>query len=155
MSAPATYAQLTSAAARRLCAAEARLRTAPHVPMDDALRAPSEAPRWHEVAVAHRDLSFALAHLGRVLAQPAAGATDQGRRRARRHGPEARLLRDLERRGAPRDWSVSPPEDGTAARDLWESARAIRAAADLWATHHTPAGAPRSPESSRRSNSRA
>jgi hypothetical protein len=108
----------------------------------------SEEPA-HAAIRAHRDLSSALAHLGRVLARPPARTSARAAAPSRRGHPPARTLRDLQRRGLPRDWSAHAPEEGSAARDLHDASRAIRAAADLWATHQTPAGSPRSAEASR------
>lgn len=98
---------------------------------------------------AHRAVSAALAHLGRVLARPPAPLDGAARPRTRRGGPDARTLRTLARRGQPWDWSTEPPAPGTVGGSLWAAARSIRAAADLWATHQTPSGADRSPEASR------
>lgn len=98
-----------------------------------------------EYAVAsHRDLAAALALLGRTLVgpQPAAG----------RIAPEVATARRgvaaLEQLGAARPWDEPIPVTGPC-EDLHGAARAVRAAADLWSTHHDPAGAPRGPESSR------
>lgn len=140
MSASTTYSELTALARERLTLALARPE------LTGARVAPDEVRRVGEV---HRDLSSALAHLGRTLMRPVTTAPSSQRPASRRRGPQARLLRDLDRRGRGRDWVDPPPSDGTAARDVWEAARTIRAAADLWATHRSASGAPRSPESSR------
>jgi hypothetical protein len=97
---------------------------------------------------AHRDLSAALAHLGRVLDLPPGGSGPTGRT-ARRGTADARLVRDLEERAAARDWTEPIPAEESVPGALWRASRLIRAAADLWTTHHTPGGAPRSPEASR------
>ena len=131
-----TYAQLTERAAR--CIAQAQL----SISMDA-----TEGPRPHERDTsAHHDLAAALVHLGGILTRPLSPAsTPAGRRRG---GPDARLIRSLEAVGRARDWSEPRPTDGPAA-SLAEAARLIRAAADLWATHHCAEGRPRSPEASR------
>lgn len=140
MSASTTYSELTGSAQQRLAIALSRPELGAEGMAPEALRAAS---------MAHRDLSAALAHLGRTLMLPIATAPTTQRRAARRRGPTGRVLMDLERRGRGRDWALPEPDPGTAARDVWEAARAIRAAADLWATHHSASGAPRTPESSR------
>ena len=140
MSGATTYSELTSSAQQRLAMALNRPELGADGMVQELLRAAS---------MAHRDLSAALAHLGRTLMLPVATAPTSQRRAARRRGPAGRVLMDLERRGRGRDWALPEPDPGTAARDIWEAARAIRAAADLWATHHSGSGAPRTPESSR------
>lgn len=131
-----TYAQLTGRAAQ--CIARAQDRASTEVPGG---RRPNEA----DVA-AHRDLAAALVHLGTTLTRPLAPtATTPTRRRG---GPDARLLRSLEAVARRRDWSEPSPPDGPGAA-LAEAAFLIRSAADLWATHHSADGRPRSPEASR------
>lgn len=96
-----------------------------------------------EAADAHRDLADALAHLGRTLADlaiPTGAAADPG--------PVGLLIDDLEHRGRMRAWDAPDPV-GQPARTILGAARLTRAAADLWSTHSTPSGAPRSPESAR------
>lgn len=134
-----TYAHLTERAARRLGRAHAT--TLPWIVDPDGVVAGG--------AAAHRDLLAALAHLGRTLAAPLKGTAARGSAVARRGGgPDARLLRDLERRAAARDWTAPRPQAG-AGLELDRAAFLIRAAADLWATHHRHDGQPRSPEASR------
>ncbi|HYN55833.1 MAG TPA: hypothetical protein VES03_01425 [Motilibacterales bacterium] len=132
-----TYAQLTERAARRIARAHV-LTTL------DRIDHP-RCPAW-DVA-AHRDLAAALVHLGRTLTRPLAGSAPTLPRR-RRGGPDARLLRSLESLAGARDWSEPVPAEGPAAA-LAEAAFLIRSAADLWATHHSTDGHPRSPEASR------
>ena len=162
MSARTSYSHLTESAGRALADALRRPELEPRQDLhgtarcvatdaEPALAAQPEANpgALHAAASAHADLLAALAHLGRVLTRPPGVPGEGSPRAARRHGPGSRLLRDLERRGRARDWTDPTPEPGTAARDLRDSARLIRAAADLWVTHTTLAGAPRSPEASR------
>ena len=143
MSARTTYSDLTGAAtvhlSRALSLAE------PAIDADEAL---ARADLLDSIG-AHRDVSAALAHLGRVLSRPPAPIDGAAPPRSRRAGPDARTMRSLARRGQPWDWSTEPPAPGTVGRSLWAAARSIRAAADLWATHQTPTGADRSPEASR------
>jgi hypothetical protein len=130
-----TYAQLTGRAAR--CIARAQDRASSEVPGG---RRPNES----DVA-AHRDLAAALVHLGSTLTGPLGPAATAAQRRG---GPDARLLRSLEAVARRRDWSEPGPSDGPGSA-LAEAAFLIRSAADLWATHHSSDGRPRSPEASR------
>lgn len=106
---------------------------------------PAEESAIGDAVAAHRDISSALALLGRVLAEP---QHDAGRRAGSDAADPWRPVRALERLGAPRPWDQPAPATppGT---ELHAAARSVRAAADLWTTHHDPAGAPRGPESSR------
>jgi hypothetical protein len=159
-----TYSDLTGSAAGHLSRAIAALAEDSWHPATPECSKQRPGERSGERAdldlaiAAHQDLSAALAHLGRVLSRPLArpldlpdsSPRDDADPAPRRGGgPDARTLRTLARRARPRDWSSAPPADNTIARSLWEAARCARAAADLWATHQTLAGAPRSPEASR------
>lgn len=126
MSQSTTYAELTEAALEEIVRATATANSS-NLPDACALR---------EASSAHCDLTAALAHLGRTLGGPVG------------EPPELRLIERLESLARARDWAAPLPasQPGTA---LTRSARLTRAAADLWATHHTADGAPRSPESSR------
>ena len=132
-----TYAQLTEQAARRIARA--------HVLA--ALDGFAQPHRATSDVAAHRDLAAALVHLGRTLARPLsdAGISQPERRRG---GPDACLLRSLESLAEARDWNDPVPTEGPAAA-LAEAALLVRSAADLWATHHSADGRPRSPEASR------
>ncbi len=102
-----------------------------------------------DALAAHADLTSALVHLRRTLdATPVAGPPASGASATEKRGRGPRTLRDLERRACPRPWEVPPPVTGPAA-PIAEAARLIRTAADLWATHQTPTGQPRSREGSR------
>lgn len=147
-----TYAQLTERAGRSIAHAHAVQaarswragRNPCWEPVDlDAL--PDLDPR--SALDAHRDLAAALAQLGRALARPPAGTAARGSTR-RRGGTEGRLLRCLEVVAAPRDWETPMPATGPHGA-LADASVRIRAAADLWATHHTADGHPRSPEAAR------
>ncbi|MGB7962606.1 MAG: hypothetical protein WCF12_06550, partial [Propionicimonas sp.] len=126
MSHSTTYAELTHAALEGIALARAAT-TASNLPDPGTLE---------DAVAAHRDLTAALAHLGRTIAAPGGEPRDLP------------LIERLESIARPRAWTAPGPstEPGVA---LDHSARLTRAAADLWATHHTPAGAPRSPEASR------
>lgn len=155
MSGRTTYSDLTGAASAHL--AQALILASP-ARDTDAIRTEADL---HTAIRAHRNASAALAQLGRVLTRPPArpaapsptqphpASRPQARARSWRGGPDARTMRTLARRGQPWDWDVEPPAAGTLAGTLWEAARSIRAAADLWATHQSPTGAARSPEASR------
>ncbi|HYN57391.1 MAG TPA: hypothetical protein VES03_09355 [Motilibacterales bacterium] len=132
-----TYAQLTERAAR--CIARARIDTV-------SAAALGQGPNAVDLA-AHRDLADALVRLAVTLVRPLDGSTPAPAKR-RRGGPDSRLLRALESVAQPRSWSDPRPTDGPSAA-LDQAARLIRAAADLWATHHGADGRPRSPEASR------
>lgn len=133
-----TYAQLTHRAARRI--AQATVEVAPWQPATTSLREPDVA--------AHRDLVAALAHLGHTLARVAAGDGPEGSTPRRVGGPSARSLRSIERYARARDWENPRPTEGPG-REFDRAAFLIRAAADLWATHQSGDGQPRSPEASR------
>ena len=154
MTAHATYAELTAAAAQQLDIAlsEARTQvlthTSPAVPdMGEATSGTVATTLLRQGITAHRDLSAALAHLGRTLSTRLCVPGGKPGRPPRT-GPDARLIDQLDRTAAGRDWSTPEP-DGDLDGPLHRAARAIRAAADLWATHHTPSGVARSPEASR------
>lgn len=121
-----TYAELTSAALEGIVLAKAAT-TASSLPDHGTLE---------DAAAAHGDLTAALAHLGRTIAGPGGEPSDLP------------LIERLESIARPRDWAAPGPstEPGVA---LDHSARLTRAAADLWSTHHTTGGAPRSPEATR------
>jgi hypothetical protein len=131
-----TYADLTSQAAR--CIARARA-------MACSPAAGARGTNATDAAALH-DLAAALVNLGEALARPLAPAAGPPRRR--RGGPDARLLRSLEAVAVARDWSEPRPAEGPGAA-LAEAAFLIRSAADLWSTHHSADGRPRSPEASR------
>ncbi len=132
-----TYAQLTGQAAR--CIARATI---------EAVQEPCGGNGPDALGIsAHHDLADALVHLAKTLAKPLGGATASPARR-RRGGPDSRLLRALEEVARPRSWSEPGPTDGPGAA-LAHAALLIRAAADLWSTHHSADGRPRSPEASR------
>ncbi len=163
-----TYAILTERAALRIARAQA-LASRPASQTPAAVTTHSSA-----CTAAHRDLACALAHLGRTLGMPGSmpllAASDArsvkgraARRRsgpnragevgaatlaARELGPSRTLLADLTTYGQAREWETPAPVEGPAG-DLAGAARLIRAAADLWATHHTSQGTPRGPEASR------
>ena len=141
-----TYAQLTERAGRSIARAHAvqaahGWRTG-HNPGTGDVHLDA-----HPALEAHRDLAAALAHLGTALARPPAGAAAGGLSR-RRGGTEGRLLRCLEAVAAPRDWEKPLPATEPQCA-LADASIRIRAAADLWATHHTAEGQPRSPEAAR------
>lgn len=132
-----TYSQLTGRAAR--CIARAGI---------EAAREPTSAGGADALCLAaHHDLTDALVHLARTLAKPLDDSPAAVARR-RRGGPDARLLRALEKVAQPRGWSDPTPTDGPGA-ELARAALLIRVAADLWSTHHRADGSPRSPEASR------
>ncbi len=135
-----TYAQLTERAGRSIALAHA---------VQSARRCTAGGNRCAGGVDldAHRDLAAALAHLGRALTRPPAGVTARGSTR-RRGGTEGRLLRCLEVVAAPRDWETPMPATGPRGA-LADASVLIRAAADLWATHHTADGQPRSPDAAR------
>lgn len=135
-----TYAQLTERAARGIALAHA-VQAAPGW---RTRRDPNAADIELD---AHRDLAAALAHLGRALTRPLAGTAPRGSTR-RRGGPDAKLLRCLEAVASPRDWELPRPVTEPAVA-VTDASVHIRAAADLWATHHTTDGQPRSPEAAR------
>ena len=101
------------------------------------------------VIAMHADLTSALAHLGRVLATPMPGSQRGSGSGWRRGGPPRRLVQELERAAQPWDWTRPAPAEESVAAHLRQSARLVRAAADLWATHQSPTGAPRTLESCR------
>ncbi len=131
-----TYGHLTEQAAR--CIARAQVSISLE---GTAQRRPTTLD-----VTAHHDLAAALVHLGETLTRPLACATTPAGRR--RGGADARLLRALAAVARARDWSEPGPVDGPGAA-LAEAALLIRSAADLWATHHSADGRPRSPEASR------
>ena len=133
----ATYAELTHVAGRRLARALVALES----------RGPQE-PRSNGSAAAYRDLADALAHLGSRLVTPIPRVPASGRSTRVRRGPDTHLLASLREVAQARDWDHPHPVEGIAA-DLDRAAVLLRAAADLWATHHTPDGHPRSIEGSR------
>lgn len=136
-SASTTYAQLTHRAARAIGGASLAV-------LLDRYSAPRHDPPAEVAAV--RDVAAALVHLGTILRSSPAGST-VGRRTAG-SGRDAVLIDDLRRVARARDWEAAHPGAGAAA-DLDRAATLIRAAADLWATHHRPDGGPRSPEAAR------
>lgn len=131
-----TYSDLTSDARRHLQAAL------------EETAAPNEAGPLPSAVAMHADVTGALAHLGRVLAAPMPGAAGHATSGWRRGGPPQRLVRELDRVAQPWGWTQEAPEESVTAH-LRQSARLIRTAADLWATHQSPTGAPRSLESCR------
>ena len=136
----ATYGQLTAGASRSLAHARA-MATQNQLPDERALA---------DAAAAHADLVAALAHLGHTLhrpdqPQPRTPVGDSPARRAPR--PRA-LLAQLDEAGQARDWEAPQPTTGCGLA-LSRAAQHARAAADLIATHHSPAGHARSPESTR------
>lgn len=107
------------------------------------------APLLPEVIESHLDVVAALAHLGRTLHLPIARAGQAPpRRRSSGDSRDQKLVRHLDSLGCVRPWEATGPDDLTARR-LLHASRLIRAAADLWATHRTADGSPRSPEASR------
>jgi hypothetical protein len=145
-SVPTTYSGLTSAAATHLAQALVTADTDP----------PSGLPALRDALTAHRHLTAMLGHLGTVLQAPLPGQEPEAgrpqRRRPRR--PDAALAAALSALGGRRDWeaathSADPAAPAPLAGDLLAAARLVGAAADLWATHHDAAGAPRSQEASR------
>ncbi|MGB7981445.1 MAG: hypothetical protein WCF36_11715 [Candidatus Nanopelagicales bacterium] len=140
----------------------------PGAALPEEVQRAGSAPRATERCAvdAHRDLAAALAQLGRTLLGPdpapstptdaesrsrsGRGPSNGGRSAGsvRRPGPSRTLLAGLELYGRSRDWA-DPRPDVSAAGDLATAALLIRTAADLWATHHTAYGAPRSPEASK------
>lgn len=126
MSKSTTYAELTHLALEAITRARATT-NASHLP---------DAGSYSEASWAHRDLTAALTHLGRTLAGPGG------------EPPDLPLIERLEAVACTRDWAAPLPasEPGKA---LTQGARLTRAAADLWSTHHTATGAPRSPEAAR------
>lgn len=154
MSHRTTFSDLTSEAALRLSHALTDIASPGAAddgitgPADDGITGPAAA------LVAHQDLTAALAHLGRTLTTPPGADASDGAdaASARRAGPrrtDARLVRLLDQRGVRRDWASPHAPPGSATASLLTAGQLIRAAADLWATHHTPGGAPRSPQASR------
>ena len=133
----ATYAELTHVAGRRLARALVAIES----------RGPRE-PRSNGSAAAYRDLADALAHLGSRLVTPIPRVPASGRSTRVRRGPDTHLLASLREVAQARNWDHPHPVEGIAA-DLDRAAVLLRAAADLWATHHTPDGHPRSIEGSR------
>jgi len=133
----ATYAELTHVAGRRLARALVAIESRD-----------SQEPRSNGSAAAYRDLADALAHLGSMLMTPAPRVPTAGRTTRVRRGPDTHLLASLREVARARDWDDPHPVEGIAA-DLDRAAVLLRAAADLWATHHTPDGHPRSIEGSR------
>lgn len=139
-SGPATYSELTRSAATAL--AQALVSCA-----DEALTIAA----LHESVAAHRHVTARLVLLGRAITAPLyatrsrATAQDPGRRAT----ADARLLRQLESVAQPRDWSAPVPAAGSTAGWLHRAADLVGAAAELWATHHDPAGSARGPEASR------
>lgn len=132
-----TYAELTHMACRRIaCALAAAESSDPPAPM------PKDS------VAAHRDLAAALAHLGSMLMTPPPHVPATGRRTRPARGPDAQLIASLRTAARARDWDQPHPTEGIAA-ELDRAAVLLRAAADLWATHHTPEGHPRSLEGSR------
>lgn len=126
-----TYVQLTQRAAMRM--AEARIRLS-RWDWDEAI--------LHSGLSMHADLDHALAHLGRTLIRlDGTGGRDGGL-------IGAHLLGHVERHSVAHPWDQPRPTGGPPG-DISEAAVIIRSAADLWSTHHTPHGAPRSPEASR------
>ncbi len=97
---------------------------------------------------AYLDLAAALAHLGTTLIMPPRRLGATGRRSASRRGPDAQLVASLRGAARARDWDQPHPVEGIGAH-MDRAAVLLRAAADLWATHHTPDGHPRSLEGSR------
>ena len=89
-----------------------------------------------EAAWAHQQVVGALNHLSQTLTRTAQGQDAE---------PQARPNPSA---GSPRDHSPALLAEGTS-RDLHRAAQLIHAAADLWSTHQTPTGAPRSPEAAR------
>ncbi len=102
-----------------------------------------------EAHAAHRDLTHALAHLGSTLLGLGSVSTLAAARPSGPADSDRRLVMLLARRAVLHDWEQPPAEVGTTADRLAQAARALRAAADLWATHHTQVGEARSPEASR------
>jgi hypothetical protein len=149
VSARTTYSDLTAAAAHELARGLHLAQQHAFDPDQDRAEQDRADRRGLIAAIdAHRDLSAALAHLGRVLDLPPGGSSPAGRR-PRGGTSDARLVRDLEERATARDWTEPIPAVESVPGALWQASRLIRAAADLWTTHHTPGGAPRSPEASR------
>ena len=127
------YSDLTEVAAGLLDRCRERLR-AP---------GPSAGPDDRDLAQrAARDVAAALVQLGAALIRPVAD-------RSRRIGPGPRMLARVADLAEPWDWEQPRPTDASMPADLLRAARQIRAAADLWATHHTEEGTPRSPEAAR------
>ena len=140
MTGRATYGQLAAGAGRSLAHAQA-MATQNHLPDERALA---------DTAAAYADLVAALAHLGHTLHRP-----DQPQRRAPGEAGPTRpitrpraLLAQIEAAGRARDWETPLPSTGCALA-LTQAARHTRAAADLIATHRSPDGQSRSPESTR------
>jgi hypothetical protein len=136
---PTTYSRLTRSATSQLAQVLIAL---------DAARPGDPAPISAALA-AHRHLTAMLGHLGSTLRRPLAVPPEVGPRPRRPRGSDDTLARRLTAAGAIRDWSEAAPTDGSPAEGLLAAARLIGAAADLWATHHDPSGAPRSPEAAR------
>ena len=144
-----TYSDLTREAAGHLGRALVlidSLRTSPGTNRGGGL---AQSPEVQRGAAAHRDLTDALTHLGRTLLDPRGADRGPGRSRARLgRSSDRMLLTDLEQRAEARDWEAPRPTGTSPAAALDRAARLTRAAADLWATHHSPTGEPRSPEAS-------
>lgn len=132
---PTTYTELTETADDHLTRA-----------LEQVKAAAATTQLWGSVAM-QADVADALAHLGRVLAGPT--PPSQRASSGRRRGPEHDILSALQSAGRAWDWSTPLPVEDPVAADLRHAARAIRAAADLWSTHRTPEGLPRTLESSR------
>jgi hypothetical protein len=89
----------------------------------------------------HADLTVALAHLGQTIL---------GDRPGSRPSLDRRMIEELRRGGRTAAWRDDPVDDvTTAGHHLVAAARAVRASADLWSTHHCALGQPRSPEAAR------
>ncbi len=136
---PTTFLELTRLAALAIDAAEGDLRAG--VPGRDGDACVEDA---------YRDLMDALWQLGvTVLGAPRLPAAPPVRgRKGPGRGSDARVLLVLRRLA--KSWQDDQdlqPEDPCAA--VLRAAALIRAAADLWSTHRTSEGAPRTPEGAR------
>ena len=134
---PATFAELVSQAQGHLAAATA------------LLELPSPDRDLDRCLVGHRDLTAALAHLGRTLGLDPAGPAHDRAPRLVASDSDHWLVRTLGTLGQTREWTPSAPSGCAATARVSAAAMSVRAAADLWATHRSPDGAPRSPEASR------
>ena len=135
----ATYGDLTAGANRSLAHARG-MATQTNLP---------DAAALADAAAAHADLVAALGHLGHTLHTPAPARRPSMADGSPRPTPRPRaLLAQLEAAGLARDWEAPQPTSGCGLA-LAHAARHARAAADLLATHRTPADQARSPESSR------
>lgn len=97
----------------------------------------------HELAEAHADLTDALHQLGSYLLNPSGSISIRAR-----SGDDLKILAALGRRARRRDWTALKPTKASPAWPLMRAAQLTRAATDLWNTHRTAAGAPRTAEGS-------